>query len=92
MSDWRRSATARMTGIPASIGIQFVAHGEGLAIGILAPEVAFEPARFVDELARRGIYADERIEDQRLVDDRAPDALFPATALAGRRRRRRLRA
>jgi lysine 6-dehydrogenase len=80
MADWGRSATARMTGIPASIGIQLLAHGEGLATGILAPEAAFEPARFFGELARRGIYVEERIEDHGLIDDRAADALFPAEA------------
>lgn len=79
MSDWGRSATARMTGIPASIGIQLLAHGEGRATGILAPEAAFDPARFFGELARRGIYVEERIEDHGLIDDRAADALFPAS-------------
>lgn len=52
MSDWRRAATARMTGIPASIGIQLLAHGEGRATGMLAPEAAFDPTRFFGELAR----------------------------------------
>jgi lysine 6-dehydrogenase len=79
MGDWGRSATARMTGIPASIGIQLLAHGEGRATGILAPEAAFDPARFFGELARRGIYVEERIEDCGLIDDRVADALFPAT-------------
>ncbi len=75
MSEWGRQATAKMTGIPASIGAQLLAHGERLAIGVLAPEAAFEPARFIGELARRGIRVEERIEEHGIIDSRPADAL-----------------
>jgi lysine 6-dehydrogenase len=75
MNDWGQQATAKMTGIPISIGAQLIAHGEGRGRGVIAPEVAFEPARFIAELARRGIRVEERIEEQGIVDGRPADAL-----------------
>src|SRR6266849_1467248 len=53
MSEWGQQATARMTGSPVSIGAQLLAHGEGRSTGVVAPEAAFEPTRFISELARR---------------------------------------
>lgn len=70
MSEWGRQATAKMTGIPASIAAQLLAHGEVQGKGVMAPEAAFEPARFVAELARRGIYVEERIEQSHDVSTR----------------------
>lgn len=75
MLEWGKQATAKMTGIPTSIGIQMLAHGEVTARGVLAPEAAFEPARFIAELARRGIYVEERIEEEGVVDRRPADLL-----------------
>ena len=63
MATWGRQATARMTGIPASIGAQLLAHGAVRRTGVMAPEAAFEPARFIQELGARGIYVEERIEE-----------------------------
>ncbi|HET8852436.1 MAG TPA: saccharopine dehydrogenase NADP-binding domain-containing protein, partial [Ktedonobacteraceae bacterium] len=53
MSNWGQQATAKMTGIPASIGAQLLARGEGRRTGVLAPEAAFTPHHFIAELARR---------------------------------------
>ena len=78
MSDWGRQATAKMTGIPASIGVQLLARGAVHAVGVLAPEAAFDPTDFIAELARRGIIVEERIEEHGLVDKRAADLLMPA--------------
>jgi len=75
MSEWGRQATAKMTGIPASIGAQLLAHGEVRDTGVLAPEAAFEPARFIGELARRGIRVEERIEEHGIIDSRPADSL-----------------
>lgn len=75
MSVWGRTATARMTGIPASIGAQLLAQGKVSQTGVLAPEVAFEPTEFIAELARRGIQVEERIEDVGIIDQRPADAL-----------------
>ena len=69
MHEWGRQATAKMTGIPASIGAQLLAHGQVCGIGVLAPEAAFEPARFISELARRGIRVEERIEEYGIIND-----------------------
>jgi saccharopine dehydrogenase-like NADP-dependent oxidoreductase len=54
-SEWGHGATARMTGIPASIGAQKLAHGEATRTGVMAPDECFEPNSFFEELARRGI-------------------------------------
>ena len=75
MSDWGRQATAKMTGIPASIGAQLLAHKEELKAGVMAPEAAFTPHRFITELARRDIRVEERIEEKGIVDSRPADAL-----------------
>ncbi len=75
MSDWGQQATAKMTGIPASIGAQLLARGEGFRAGVMAPEAAFTPHSFITELARRGIRVEERIEEQGIIDSRPADAL-----------------
>src|SRR5712692_9173877 len=75
MSDWGRQATAKMTGIPASIGAQLLANGESRGTGVFAPEAVFDPTRFIAELARRGIRVEERIEEQGIVDNRSADVL-----------------
>lgn len=75
MSDWGKQATAKMTGIPASIGAQLLAHGEVRANGVMAPEAAFEPLRFIEELARRGIRVEEHVEERRMIDSRPANAL-----------------
>jgi saccharopine dehydrogenase-like NADP-dependent oxidoreductase len=77
MDKWGRRTTAKMTGIPASIGAQLLAHGEGRGTGVLAPEAAFEPVRFISELARRGIRVEERIEEQGIIDSRPADVVSP---------------
>ena len=76
MSEWGQQATAKMTGIPASIAAQLLAHGAVLGKGVMAPEAAFEPARFIAELARRGIRVEERLEEYGIIDEQ------PATALS----------
>jgi saccharopine dehydrogenase-like NADP-dependent oxidoreductase len=75
MSIWGKQATAKMTGIPASIGAQLLAHHEVQGIGVLAPEAAFEPTRFIAELARRGIRVEECINEYGIIDDKPADAL-----------------
>jgi saccharopine dehydrogenase-like NADP-dependent oxidoreductase len=54
-AEWGHSATARMTGIPASIGAQKLACREVARTGVMAPDGCFEPMAFFPELARRGI-------------------------------------
>ena len=55
-AEWGTAATARMTGIPASIGAQKLARGEAKRTGVIAPEACFQPESFFSELARRGIH------------------------------------
>lgn len=73
MSDWGKQSTAKMTGIPASIGAQLLARGEVDRTGVMAPEAAFDPTRFIGELARRDIYVEERIEECGIIDTRAAE-------------------
>ena len=54
-TDWGSAGTARMTGIPASIAVQALAAGEVTRVGVLGPEAAFDPERFFERLAQRGI-------------------------------------
>lgn len=75
MSDWGQQATAKMTGIPASIGAQLLARGEGRGTGVFAPEAVFDPTGFIAELARRGIRVEERIEEHGIIDNRSADVL-----------------
>jgi saccharopine dehydrogenase-like NADP-dependent oxidoreductase len=56
---WGTAATARMTGIPASVGAQMLARGAVARTGVLAPEACFEPAAFFAELERRKIFVRE---------------------------------
>lgn len=71
MAEWGKQATAKMTGTPASIGVQLLARGAVTARGVLAPEAAFDPTQFIAELARRGIHVEERIEEEGIIDSRA---------------------
>ena len=60
-SEWKMSATGRVTGIPASIGAQKVAAGEVKAsAGVFAPEAVFEPQPFFEALAKRKITVERR--------------------------------
>lgn len=52
---WGTTATARMTGIPASIGAQKLASGDVKRKGVVSPDACFEPQPFFAELDRRGI-------------------------------------
>ena len=61
-AEWGTSATARVTGVPASIGAQKLAQAEVSRTGVLAPEACFEPLPFFAELARRGILVHEQTE------------------------------
>ena len=54
-NEWGNTATARMTGIPASIGAQKLARGEAKRTGVMAPDGCFEPLAFFAELEKRGI-------------------------------------
>ena len=62
-AEWGTTATARMTGIPASIGAQKLARGEAKQKGVIAPEACFEPESFFKELTERAI----RVEVEELV-------------------------
>ncbi|HKC62443.1 MAG TPA: saccharopine dehydrogenase NADP-binding domain-containing protein [Pyrinomonadaceae bacterium] len=61
-AEWGTTATARVTGIPASIGAQKLARGEVARVGVVAPEICFEPQSFFQELSRRGIIIKEQVE------------------------------
>ncbi len=55
-AEWQKSATGRVTGIPASIAAQKIARGEvRAAAGVFAPEAVFDPVPFFDALAERKI-------------------------------------
>jgi lysine 6-dehydrogenase len=52
--DWGDQATARMTGIPAAVGIQLLARHGRTQIGLLDPEVYYDPYEFLATLKERG--------------------------------------
>lgn len=72
-SEWGQTATAKVTGIPASIGAQKVARGQVTRTGVLTPENAFEPHEFFADLAKRRILVDEQV-----LETRRLGALEPA--------------
>jgi lysine 6-dehydrogenase len=57
---WGTSATARVTGVPASIGAQKLARGEATRAGVMSPDACFDPQSFFEELSRRGIVVREQ--------------------------------
>ena len=59
-AEWGTTATAKMTGIPASIAVQKLARGEVKRTGVMAPEACFDPQSFFAELAKRGIVIEEK--------------------------------
>jgi lysine 6-dehydrogenase len=54
-TEWGASGTARMTGIPTSIGLQALARGDVARVGVLGPEAAFDSDWFFAQLGQRGI-------------------------------------
>jgi len=64
-SKWQFSCTAKVTGIPASIGAQLLAGGQARRPGVLAPEACFDPQAFFAELAKREILVHETIVAER---------------------------
>lgn len=59
-AQWGVAATAKMTGIPASIAAQKLGRREVNRTGVLAPEACFDPQAFFAELALRGIVIEQR--------------------------------
>jgi saccharopine dehydrogenase (NAD+, L-lysine-forming) len=52
-TDWGQRGVARMTGVPAAVGVQLLArHGRGAA-GFVDPEEYYDPLEFLAELERR---------------------------------------
>jgi lysine 6-dehydrogenase len=64
MSAWGKGATAKMTGIPASIGAQMLAQGKAKVKGVVAPEACFVPEEFFRELEKRGIQVHETVHEE----------------------------
>ena len=60
-------AYTRSVGIPMSIGAQLIMAGRSKGVGVVAPELAFDPEEFFAELAKRGILIHERIEEEHTV-------------------------
>lgn len=59
LDDWGLKATAVWTGVPMGVAAALVGEGEALDTGAKPPETAFDPAQFIDELARNGIDIEE---------------------------------
>lgn len=65
VAEWGHTATAKVTGIPASIGTQLVARGAVSGHGVMGPDAAFEPWPFFEELRRRKIWISEKVVSTR---------------------------
>ena len=67
---WRIGGRALGTGVPASLGVQWLASGSVKARVVLPPEPCIEPERFLHELGgrRRGIrtYEDDGVKRRRI--------------------------
>jgi len=57
-------AYTRSVGIPMSVGTQLIMAGRSKGTGVVAPELAFDPGEFFDELAKRRILIHERIIEE----------------------------
>lgn len=53
--DWGPAATGRMTAVPAVAGAEALARGEVAGPGVVPPEAAFDPDRFIRAIRRSGI-------------------------------------
>jgi saccharopine dehydrogenase-like NADP-dependent oxidoreductase len=56
-----KNATGLLTGISASIIVQFIINGQTWLRGAVAPEVCVPPVDFFDELKKRGVRVDEPV-------------------------------
>lgn len=51
---WGQRGLARMTGVPAAVGVQLLARHGRTMTGFVDPEQYYDPFEFLDELRRRG--------------------------------------
>jgi saccharopine dehydrogenase-like NADP-dependent oxidoreductase len=58
-----RAAYYKNIAIPLSIGVQMITRGDVTGRGILPPETAIDPGIFFQELARRGIEIQQKVEE-----------------------------
>jgi len=56
-------AYTRCVGIPMGIGTHMIVHGKAKGIGVVAPELAFDPIEVFKELERRQIFVHEEINE-----------------------------
>ena len=62
--EWGGSAAYyKNIAIPLSIGASMITDGEVSARGVVPPESAYDPGRFFEELAKRGIVVKEEFEE-----------------------------
>ena len=62
--EWGGSAAYyKNIAIPLSIGASMITDGEVTARGVVPPESAYDPERFFEELAKRGIMVKEEFEE-----------------------------
>lgn len=62
--EWGGSAAYyKNIAIPLSIGASMITDGEVTARGVVPPESAYDPGRFFEELAKRGIEIHEQFEE-----------------------------
>lgn len=64
-SEWDMTCTAKVTGIPASIGAQLLSKNVSQP-GVNTPENVFDPETVFRELARRKIVVDEKVVETRV--------------------------
>lgn len=76
-SEWRHSCTAKVTGIPASIGAQLLLAGRGARAGVMGCEECFDPQEFFRELAERRIFVEERLVERKTYGADGTDAAEP---------------
>ena len=63
MDEWGgKSAYGKNVGIPLSIGAQMIAKGKVKSKGVFPPEASLDPIEFFNELSKRGIRINEKME------------------------------
>ncbi len=58
-----KAAYAKNVGIPLSIATQELVQGRVKLTGVVAPELAFDSTRFIDQLQARGIHVSESVQN-----------------------------
>lgn len=74
---WHHACTAKVTGIPASVGAQLLLAGKGARHGVMGCEECFDPPEYFRELAKRDLIVSERVVTEMAYSRSDAPSLLP---------------